>query len=135
MEAKQNESPPAQGRAGGPVIWDRAEWYTTPDPEQPGQDSVEHIVIMLRWLWAHGLTTRAGDLAAQSAFEGALGAEPAITSEMVVEPAAVFLDHYYGRWLSSFPDLGDTAFDDETIDALWTEFEQRRDALDRVWAI
>src|SRR5512146_876235 len=108
MEAKQNENPPARGRAGGPVIWDRAQWHTVADPEQPSQDaqdaqdaqdSLEHIPVMLRWLWAHGLTTRTGDLAAQGAFEGALGKEPALTTEMVTEPAAIFLDHYYARWL------------------------------------
>lgn len=137
MEAKQNESPPARGRPGGPVIWDRAQWHAAADSEQPSQDTqdtIEHIAVMLRWLWAHGLTTRTGDLAAQGAFEGALGKEPALTTEMVTEPAAIFLDHYYGRWLSNMPELGDAALDDETIDALWDEFEQQRDSVERVWS-
>jgi hypothetical protein len=137
MEAKQNESQPARGRPGGPVIWDRARWHAAAGADQSDAqalDGVEHIGVMLRWLWAHGLTTRIGDLAAQGAFEGALDKESALTSEMVIEPAAVFLDHYYGRWLSSIPELGDAAFDDETIDALWSECEQKRDTLERVWA-
>ena len=90
---------------------------------------------MLRWLWAHGLTTAVGDLAAQGDFSGSTAGEPALTSDLVSETGALFLDHYYGAWLSSFPTMGEAAFDDTIFDALWADFEQQRPNLERVWDI
>lgn len=133
MDAEQNGLRPARGLANGPVIWDRAKWYTASDESTDGETSPGHIPTMLRWLWAHGLTTPDGDFAAQGQFTGALGHEAALTSAMVTEPAAVFLDHYYGLWLSSLAEMGDAAFDDEVIDNLWADFQQHRAELDRVW--
>jgi hypothetical protein len=134
MDAQELDTRPARGRATGPIVWDRARWYSLPEDQQAHAESVRHIGVMLRWLWAHGLTTSEGDLAAQGDFTGALGSEPALTSAMVVERGAVFLDHYYGRWLSSLAGIGDTAPDDESIDALWDDFMRHQADLDRVWA-
>ncbi len=133
MEAPQNGNPPARGLASGPVVWDRASWYGARDDPAAWAEGAQHIGVMLRWLWAHGLTTAAGDLAAQGDFTGITAGEPALISGMVVESAALFLDHYYGAWLSSIPTMGDDAFDDETLDALWSDYEQQRATLDRVW--
>ena len=133
MDAQELDVRPARGRPSGPIVWDRARWYSSPEDLQARADSVRHIAVMLRWLWAHGLTTAVGDLAAQGDFTGALGSEPALTSAMVVERGAVFLDHYYGRWLSSLASLGDAAPDDESIDALWDDFQRHDGDLARVW--
>jgi hypothetical protein len=133
MEAPRNDNPPARGRPHGPVIWDRASWYGNRDDPAAWEEGAQHIGVMLRWLWAHGQTTAAGDLAAQGDFSGLTAGEPALTSDMVVEPAALFLDHYYGAWLAALPTMGDDAFDDQTLDALWSDYEQNRATLDRVW--
>jgi len=133
MDAPQNDNPPARGLPRGPVVWDRVSWYGPYDERATRADASREIAVMLRWLWARGLTTTAGDLAAQGDFSAAPAGAPALTSDMVIEPAALFLDHYYGRWLSSLPELGDAGFDDDTLDALWSDFEQRRADLDRVW--
>jgi hypothetical protein len=135
MEARRNTNPPARGLARGPVIWDRASWHGGPDEPAARAEAARQIGAILRWLWAHGLTTPAGDQAAQGDFATVAGNEPALTSDMVIEPGALFLDHYYGAWLSSIPTLGDDAFDDQTLDALWADFEQQRAGLDRVWDI
>lgn len=135
MDATPANNAPARGRENGPVIWDRAAWYAPAEQADQGENPAEHIAVMLRWLWAQGLTTPLGDLAARGEFAGALGAEPALTSEMVTEPAAVFLDHYYGQWLTALPDLGDAAYDEGPIDALWQHYDARRGDLDRVWGV
>ena len=133
MDAQELDIRPARGRPTGPVVWDRARWYSPPEEQQARAESVRHIGVMLRWLWAHGLTTAEGDLAAQGDFTGDLGSEPALTSAMVVERGAIFLDHYYGRWLSSLAGPDDAAPDDESIDILWDEFQQHSADLSRVW--
>jgi hypothetical protein len=96
---------------------------------------VQHIAVMLRWLWAHGLTTQLGDQAARGEFSGALGPEVALTSDMVTEPAAVFLDHYYGPWLAALPERGDAAYDEDAIEALWDEYAARAGQLSRLWDV
>ena len=90
---------------------------------------------MLRWLWANGLTTTLGDQAARGDFSGALGAEVALTSDMVTETAAIFLDHYYGHWLTALRERGDAAYDEDAVDALWADFETRSGELSREWGI
>jgi hypothetical protein len=135
MEAIPLNSTPARGRGNGPVVWDRASWYGPAADDAQDENPVAHIAVMIRWLWAHGLTTPLGDEAAGGEFSGALGTEAALTSDLVTEPAAIFLDHYYGQWLNAMPGLGDEAFDEDAIDALWADYESRRDDLDRVWDI
>jgi hypothetical protein len=116
-------------------VWDRASWYASTETTTSDDDALQHIAIMLRWLWARSLTTPLGDQAAQGEFSGTLGTEVALTSEMVTEAAAVFLDHYYGPWLNSLPERGDGAFDDDAIDALWADYESRSAELSRVWGV
>lgn len=136
MDATSNYNAPARGKAAGAVVWDRASWHTSGTADRVGAaESSRHILLILRWLWSRGLTTAQGDLAAQGDFSAVPGAEPALMSTMVVEDAAVFLDHYYGPWLSSLLQADELRLDDETLDALWSEYEQRRDGLDRVWEI
>jgi hypothetical protein len=135
MDATPLNSPPARGRGSGPVVWDRTSWYAVSGEGAEPEDPAEHIAVMIRWLWAHGLTTPQGDQAARGEFTGALGSEIALTSDMVTEPAAIFLDHYYGQWLTALPDLADAAYDEAAIDALWQDFEGRREDLDRVWGV
>lgn len=135
MDATPLNSSPARGRGQGPVIWDRASWYATSGEGSDAEESAGHIAVMIRWLWAHGLTTARGDQAAQGEFSGALGTEDALTSDMVTEQAAIFLDHYYGQWLTALPAMGDAAYDEGAIDALWQDFDARRDDLDRVWGV
>lgn len=135
MEAIPLNNSPARGRGNGPVVWDRAAWYAASDESAQEEDPIAHIAVMLRWLWAHGLTTPLGDQAARNEYAGALGTEAALTSDMVTEPAAIFLDHYYGQWLTALPERGEAAFDEDAIDAFWQDYEARREELDRVWGI
>lgn len=136
MDATPNYNAPARGRATGAVVWDRASWHTSGTNDAAGAgEGGQHILLMLRWLWARGLTTAQGDQAAQGIFTETPGSEPALTSAMVVEDAAVFLDHYYVPWLSSLLRREEVTLDDETLDAAWAEYEQQRNALDRVWEI
>jgi hypothetical protein len=135
MEATPVNGTPARGRDRGPVVWDRASWYTSAGEGDETDSPSAHIAFMIRWLWAHSLTTPVGDQAARGEFSGALGTEMALTSDMVTEPAAVFLDHYYGQWLTALPELGDAAYDEDAIDALWQDFEARREELARVWGV
>jgi hypothetical protein len=138
VASRYNETAPARGRAGHPVIWDRAAWHSS--GSESGATGAEpegarHINTMLQWLWAHDLTTAEGDLAAQGVFSGELGREPALTSNMVGETGAVFLDHYYGRWLSTLLNDGSENLADGGLDTLWEDFIQHSGALSRVWEL
>jgi hypothetical protein len=133
MDAQANEIPPARGHNGRPVVWDRASWYGSPEEPEARAEAGRHIQVALRWLWARGLTTAEGDQAAQGIFAGSADGEPALTSDMVAEEGALFLDHFYGRWLSALPALGDAAGDDAPLDGLWADFRGQRAELDRVW--
>jgi hypothetical protein len=131
-----NTTPPARDRGGRPVIWDRASWHAS-GGAPTAEDAAEaaHITAALQWLWAHDLTTEEGDRAAQGEFAGQFQDEPVLASTMVSETGAIFLDHYYGRWLSSLPEDGRDEFADQGLDALWEEFSARTDSLDRVWEL
>jgi hypothetical protein len=127
-----NDTPPARGRGGQPVIWDRASWHA---PAALGEPGASHIAAALRWLWAHDLTTQEGDRAAEGDFAPQFQGELVLASTMVSETGAIFLDHYYGRWLSSLPDGGPDDLADLGLDALWDDFATRGDVLYRVWEL
>jgi hypothetical protein len=135
MTSNENTTPPARGRGGRDVVWDRASWHSVVGGVSPAAEEGRHIGVILRWLWAHDLTTAAGDLAAQGSFAGEFGSEPALTSAQVGETGALFLDHFYGRWLATLPDAGSGELASDDLDTLWDEFARRRTELDRVWEL
>ncbi|HEY7982540.1 MAG TPA: hypothetical protein VID73_00145 [Ktedonobacterales bacterium] len=136
MPSATNTTPPARDRGGRPVIWDRASWHATgAAPAAEGEPEAAHIAAALRWLWARDLTTEEGDRAAQGEFSDQFQGEPALASTMVSEAGAIFLDHYYGRWLSSLPETGRDDTADLGLDALWDEYAASAGSLDRVWAL
>jgi hypothetical protein len=131
-----NTTPPARDRGGRPVIWDRASWHAASNGAAAnGASGAEHIGAALQWLWAHDLTTEEGDRAAQGEFAAQFHGEPVLASTMVSETGAIFLDHYYGRWLSSLPETGREELADQGLDALWDEYSENADTLDRVWEL
>jgi hypothetical protein len=118
------------------VIWDRASWHIQSNGAASSPATgAEHISAALQWLWAQDLTTEEGDRAAQGEFAAEYQGEPVLASSMVGEAGAVFLDHFYGRWLSSLPDTGPDELADLGLDALWDEYEASADSLDRVWEL
>jgi hypothetical protein len=136
MPTALNDTPPARGRGGQPVIWDRASWHVASGtPAIESEVGASHIGAALQWLWANDLTTEEGDRAAEGEFAPQYQGEPALASTMVSETGAIFLDHYYGRWLSSLPEGGPDELADLGLDALWADFAARRETLDRVWEL
>lgn len=136
MPTARNTIPPARDRGGRLVIWDRASWHAAGGPHTADDEpEAVHIAAALQWLWAHDLTTEEGDRAAQGEFAEHYQGEPVIASTMVSETGAIFLDHYYGRWLSSLPEGGREEFADQGLDALWEDYSAHADSLDRVWEI
>jgi hypothetical protein len=120
------------------VIWDRASWHASgaaPVAELEGGSEAAHIASALQWLWAHDLTTEEGDRAAQGEFSDQFPGEAVLASTMVSETGAIFLDHFYGRWLSSLPENGRDDTADLGLDALWDEYTARAGSLERVWEL
>jgi hypothetical protein len=131
-----NTTLPACGHRGRPVIWDRASWHAPSSAVQAdGAPDAQHIGAALQWLWAHDLTTEEGDRAAQGEFAAEYHGEPVLASTMVSEAGAIFLDHFYGLWLSTLPDTGPDDLADLGLDALWDEYEASAESLARIWEL
>ena len=136
MPTATNTTLPARGRGGRPVIWDRASWHAASNGVSSNPTTgAEHISAALQWLWAHDLTTEEGDRAARGEFAAEYHGEAVLASTMVSETGAIFLDHFYGLWLSSLPDTAPDDLADLGLDALWDEYEASAGSLDRVWEL